>query len=172
MTETPPTVDPRFDPRFQRGYSASASTSPRPSRESSGPVPVASRPAPVEVPAFARPVVERIPAEPPTPERPVPRMEPTVTLETELDEPLPVNPWRVALLVVSLGLIALAAGAMWVVVDGSVFATTSFSSASSAAMQYVLQQVLVQAPPGLISAGVLGVVAWIALGALWPRSPR
>jgi hypothetical protein len=99
-------------------------------------------------------------------------MEPTVTLETELDEPLPVNPWRVALLVVSLGLIALAAGAMWVVVDGSVFATTSFSSASSAAMQYVLQQVLVQAPPGLISAGVLGVVAWIALGALWPRSPR
>ena len=168
MTETPPTVDPRFDPRFQRGYSASAPPPPRP-RESSGPVPVSSRPDPVEVPAFARPVAERAPAPAAPADRPVPRVEPTVTLETELDEPLPVNPWRVALLVLSLALIGLAAWLLWMFGTGSGY---FYSTGSSDVVLMLLQQVLYQAPTGMITAGLLGFVAWVALGALWPRSPR
>ena len=138
-----PEVDPRFDPVFQRGYDPAVHA------------PVARRsvlrtPAPLPEPAAAAVSAEAPPL-----------------LEEELeDAPSHRNPWLLALLLVSIAFLVIAGTFLWAIGQRDIY---SYSAQPSAA-ELMLQQLWYQLPPGLITAGLLGIVLRIALGAIKGRA--
>jgi H+/Cl- antiporter ClcA len=142
--EPAPPVDPRFDPVFQRGYD------------------------PAVHPPVARRSVLRAPAAPPAiglPPVPVAAPDsPAVAVEAvEADEPEPErrNPWLLALLLVSIGLLVVAGLFLW-----SVGQNNFYSSGTPDAAEIMIQQLAYWLPPALIVAGVLGIILRVALGAV------
>lgn len=152
MAEEPgPPVDPRFDPVFQRGYdpavhppvgrrSVLRGSAARPAA-STVPVPVIP-PMPQAAPAEVTPPVAEAELEP----------EPEVRLR---------NPWLLALLLVSIGLLVAAGVFLW-----SVGQRNIYSSGNPDAAEIMVQQLAYMLPPALIVAGVLGIMLRIALGAV------
>ena len=156
------TVDPRFDPRFQRGYDPATAPPPPPSY----PRPIDETPVPVP------------------PARPVPPAEivtgsARASFDADADgaqdaaaedfgeefEPAPGrNPFRLALLLVSIGFLALAVGLLsWQFANQSQFI---YGSAVETAAGWMVQQLAQVAPPAATIAGFVGLAAWLGLGAL------
>lgn len=147
-----PEVDPRFDPVFQRGYDPAVHA------------PVARRsvlrtpaavPAPLPEPAAAAPAVSA----------PVSEAPPVLDEEAE-DAPSRRNPWLLALLLVSIAFLVIAGTFLWAIGQRDIY---SYSAQPSAG-ELMLQQLWYQLPPGLITAGLLGIVLRIALGAIKGRA--
>jgi hypothetical protein len=154
-----PAPDPRFDPRFQRGYD--------------GPEPDPP-PAPAIPPA---PAVARVPTVPPPGRRAdtglpgdddgalhegAPRG--SAAADTpELDAvwaPPRRNPFALALLIGGLAMIAVGVWLFWSVVTASSYP----DGYDKAAQAFGLAQQ--QLTPALLICGVLGIIGWLVLGAL------
>lgn len=137
--------DPRFDPRFQRGYD--------------GP-----QPAPPAIPAMPSPIesASGLGAERETEHgrEPAETVEPTVTGDDGLWAPPRRNPFAIALLVGSLAMIAVGVWLIWSVVTASTYPDGNDRAAQAFGM------VQAQVTPALLIAGVLGLVGWLVLGAL------
>ncbi len=151
------TVDPRFDPRYQRGYD------------------------PAAVPVSAQPVTVRPPSDEPVrvaPASPVPPAsdDRPKAVDEALDEPFEHededelvegsirNPFRLALLLASLGLIVIAVALMWWVASNP--NAFLFGSAVETAASWMFQEVTTVVPPAAMVAGFVGLGAWLGLGAL------
>lgn len=144
---TGPPVDPRFDPVFQRGYDPAVHA------------PVARRSV-----LRARPAV--IPPMPVSePDAPAEAPVAAVVDDAEL-EPARRNPWLLALLLTSIGLLVTAGAFLW-----SVGQRNLYSSGTPDAAEILLQQLAYMLPPALIVAGVLGIMLRVALGALKADRP-
>jgi hypothetical protein len=138
-----PDVDPRFDPRFQRGFDAAIHR-----------VPKSERPTPV--------VAQVIPA--PAPE------EPAETPAGRDAEHATVgrNPFHLALLLASLASIVGSAVVYWFWYDA---ARNGFSYNSfTPSWEFFWAQFGGSIPGPLLSAGFIGLVGWVALGAFVVRS--
>lgn len=140
MAKTP-APDPRFDPRFQRGYDG-----PEPPLPQAPAAPLRSEQAD-QVP----PDVDGAPQASDSPDVP------------EFDEvwaPHRRNPFALALLVGGLAMIAVGTWLLWSVVTESSF-PNGYDQAQQAFA--LIQQ---QVTPALLICGVLGIVGWLMLGAL------
>ena len=156
-------VDPRFDPRFQRGYEhATAPTTAVASTVT------ASEPAVATAPAAEAAEPEAAPSAPIrgalVPDAGEARED---TAAEDFPESAFVprrNPFRLALLFASLGLIAAALATMWwVATHPSQFL---WGSAVESAGGWMVQQLTNVGPPAALIAGLVGLGAWLALGAL------
>jgi hypothetical protein len=153
-------VDPRFDPVFQRGYDPSKHGGHRPRsapRHATGPTPVT--PIRDEPPADVAeaPVTPRAPdvAAP----APVPPAEADLTLQAR-------NPYRLALLIVSIVSIGAAALMIWYRVGEDVY----YGGFSGTNQELLFRSQLIAAlPVPLLTGGVLGVTLWLAIGAMAHR---
>lgn len=147
--EPAPEVDPRFDPVFQRGYDPQVHA--RPVRRSVLRTP-AARPAP-------------LPVTPPPPAAEAPA--PVVEVEPEEEDGARRrNPWLLALVLVSVGFLVVAVALLWTLGQRNIY---SFSGTPGAA-ELMLQQLSYMLPPGLLTAGLLGLVLRVAIGALRGRA--
>lgn len=155
MTETS-SVDPRFDPVFQRGYDPAVHPRPAGSALAGGGMrrsvlderpPVDGAPEPIVVPRFEAPPAKPVPP-------PVQQLE---ELESE-----PRNPWLVVLVVVSL--VFLLAGGALLVSYGNL--NMGYSSQSQI-VSVVLQNLSYQLPPPLITVGLTGLVVRLVIAILW-----
>ena len=139
--------DPRFDPRFQRGYSG-----PQPD-PSSMPVPPFERRA--EGKAGDSPAVDPAEAAP----RPAPD---AATIATDdlgaVWTPPRRNPFALTLLIGGAAMIAIGAWLVWTLAT-----TADFSYDADEQAVLLLQQLL---SPALLICGVLGIAGWLVLGAL------
>ncbi len=147
-------LDPRFDPRFQRGFDpATMPVEPETLRapvEVVGPVPPAS------------PVLRAGARRKPSGSR-------SADDEDEDLEPTPTrNPFRLALLLVSIGLLVLAAATMWWTANNQ--NAFLFGSAVENPQGWMLQQLTSVLPPAAIVAGFVGIATWLGLGALAAQS--
>jgi hypothetical protein len=164
MTEERP-VDPRFDPRFQRGYDPATAPAP-----SSVPRP------PDDEPIRVAPVDPALPVGQPRVEaRPEPeRLDLDDESDDELAEPAARNPFRLALLIVSIALLAIAAAMLWWTANNQ--SAYLYGSAFETAASWMVQQLMQVVPPAALVAGLLGLGAWLGLGALdalrAPEAPR
>lgn len=141
MTDQPP-LDPRYDPRYQRGFAAPEPEVWRPQEE----VPPAGL---IEVPRFERaPDTEK----------------PGADVAAPVDEDEPRNPWLLALLLVSVGLLALG-----VFVAYSLGANARGADIGADPWQIMWQQLRYQLPSPLITAGLVGIAARIAAAAFAER---
>jgi len=141
-------TDPRFDPRFQRGYD--------------GQQPIPSDPAP-SVPA--RGIAPEPPAddswnvtrEPESPVQLAPVRDSAAVDGVEPWAPRRRNPYAIALLLVGLAMILLGG---WLT---RVYATTALNGyTSDQQTNAILQQ---QLAPALLVGGFAAVIAWLVLGA-------
>lgn len=135
-----PPVDPRFDPVFQRGYDPAQHGRPTTSRPASS-APIAAPPEDVAT---------------------------TVTplADDAVDDELPAarNPWLLALLVASIAMLAAAGLLLYLL------ATSPNNQVNGRdALATVIQNLLYQAPPALITAGFVGVALRLSLGLLLRR---
>jgi len=144
--------DPRFDPRFQRGYDG-----PEPAV-----LPTPAAPSPIEGSASAHAV-------PPAPADDADRTaaataDPVRAADAGAHDgfwtPPRRNPFALALLTAGLAMIAVGGWLAWTVVTASSFP----DGYDRAAQTFSLVQQ--QLTPPLLSAGLLGVVGWLVLGAL------
>lgn len=157
--------DPRFDPRFQRGYS--------------GPEPVpdaAAAPSPIRRVEPARPV-----AAPPSPprlesERPAPRIpEPPASEQFAPDDAAAFweqprrNPFHIGLLVGGLVLLAVGGWLIWRQIDTFAALNRAVDYDVGAQTAALLEQ---QLAPAFVVAGFLSLVAWLVLGALGASAMR
>ena len=151
-------TDPRFDARFQRGYDGpqpvpSAASAPPPGLRSVPPIPEAT-PLP-RSPKLA----EEVPVEPVS-SHPAP----AVVDEVEPWAPPRRNPFSLALLTASVILLVVGG---WLL---QLYATTvSNGFTPEEQMQAILQQ---QLAPALLVGGMVGVIAWLVLGALASLAAR
>jgi hypothetical protein len=128
-------TDPRYDPRFQRGWDGD----PEP-RVVAGPEPPASEHPPPSV----------APSEP-APARPEPLEAHDAWIETPR-----YNPFRIALAVTGIALLGVGAWLMWLMVQGQQSSSTPWSS-TLAQLPYLLM-------PPVVLAGLVAVIAAIAAG--------
>jgi hypothetical protein len=162
MAEQPEVVDPRFDPRFQRGFdpaSASASASVAPPPPGSAPA-IASAPERAAEPA----AIERRSAPGSQGQHTDP--DDSDTFDDPDDAPVPAgrNPFRLALLAFGIALPLVSIALLLATQDiRKEFLTTS--SAGSPEL-WTMQALLGIIPTATMTAGVLALGAWIALGAL------
>lgn len=163
MAKTP-APDPRFDPRFQRGYDG-----PEPTLPSTPAVrPLVTRPPVVRPPVAEPPVAEPSVTESP---RVQPLDEPVrarayrdgAVVSHEIDDvwvPPRRNPFALALLIGGLAMIAVGGWLVWTLVTASSYPNGYDRGEQAFAL---IQQ---QLSPALLICGVLGVVGWLVLGAL------
>lgn len=149
-----PAIDPRFDRRFQRGYDPATAPADSP----------AAAPT-VAVAPSATPAAQATVLASPEPRGPAP----TATDEPEPefdDEPeaTPRNPFRLALLLLGVGLLALAGVVLWWSANNQ--AEFLYGSAVETAERWMLQQLISIVPVAGIIAGVVAIGAWLAQGAL------
>lgn len=142
------TVDPRFDPRYQRGFDPST--------------------MPVEPETLRAPVEDAGPVPPASTVPAAKAHEPHGFDEPDDDdelEPLPTrNPFRLALLLTSIGLLAIATAIMWwTATNRSAFL---WGSARETPLTWMFQQMTQIVPAAAAVAGFVGLGAWLALGAL------
>jgi hypothetical protein len=141
-------LDPRFDPRYQRGFDPAT--------------------MPVEPETLRAPVEEVGPVPPASPVLPPARDSARLAIlddEDEEFEPAPTrNPFRLALLLVSIGLLVIAGALTWWVANNQ----NAFLSGSAAetAWNWTFQSLTQVVPPAALVAGFVGLGAWLALGAL------
>ena len=161
MPENPDAeVDPRFDPVFQRGYDPKLHGSRRPrsaSRPDAQPVPIASHRQAEEPPVVSPPEAVVPAAEPSAP----PADEADLTLEAR-------NPWRLALLIASVVAIAISAWLIWTRIGEDAF-YGGFSGTNQALL--FRSQLVAALPVPLLTGGILGVILWLAIGAMAHRGP-
>ena len=155
-------VDPRFDPVFQRGYDPSvhgarrARSAPRHGTE---PVPIVShREVPPEPIPEARTPAPASAAEPDT--EAVRATDDDLTLRTR-------NPYRLALLIASLVFIAGGALAIWNRVGEDVY-YGGFSGTNQALL--FRSQLIAALPVPVLTGGILGLILWLAIGAMAHRA--
>jgi hypothetical protein len=142
-------LDPRFDPRFQRGFDpATMPVEPETLRapvEEVGPVPPAS-----PVPAAVTREAER---------------HGDLGSDDEESEPAPArNPFRMALLLVSVGFLVLAAATLWWTATNQ--NAYLYGSAIETAQGWMFQALTGIVPSAAILAGFVGIAIWLGLGAL------
>lgn len=157
-------VDPRFDPVFQRGYDPKLHDRRHPrsvSRPDAEPVPIASHRQPEEglVATPPDPSAAAKPARPAASDSP-PDPEADLTLGAR-------NPWRLALLIASVIAIAIAT---WLI--GTRIGEDAFYGGFSGTNQALLfrSQLVAALPVPLLTAGLLGIILWLAIGAMAHRS--
>jgi len=145
-------LDPRFDPRYQRGFDPAT--------------------MPVD-PETLRAPVEEIGAVPPT-SPVVPVQQEAVRLEPDDDEDHELaalstrNPFRLALLFVSIGFLVLATALLWwTATNQSAYLS---GSAAETAQGWMFQSLTGILPPAAIVAGFVGIAIWLGLGALDARA--
>jgi hypothetical protein len=146
-------TDPRYDPRFQRGWDGAPPPAPAPVVVPP-PQPDTTRSSPPSLPA-------------PTPD-PAPAVEETVppadadpAMEAE-DDPPARNPFRIALVALGIALVVIAAGLFWQM-------TQDQSGAVQSPDQVALQQLAYTFAPTLLLVGIIALIAAIALGVLRRR---
>lgn len=154
--------DPRFDPRFQRGYDGPQPDAP----------PTPAVPSPLEQ---RHPVIEQgdriqqpVVAESSQGSRPT-VSEPDVSPPDDADTawvPPRRNPFALALLVGAVAMIAVGGWFVWALATTP--ANTSEYSQDEQALLLLQQQVA----PALLICGTLGIVAWLMLGALAAAARR
>jgi hypothetical protein len=158
-------VDPRFDPVFQRGYDPKVHGERRPRsvpRHGTAPVPIetfheSTPPIAVEPP----PTESRAPSLAPAPEpSPAESAEPDLTLHAR-------NPFRLALLIASVVSIAAAALLIWNRIGDDMY-YGGFSGTDAASL--FRSQLLALAPVPLLTGGLLGLILWLAIGAMSHRA--
>lgn len=162
MPENPDAeVDPRFDPVFQRGYDPSVHGGRRPrsvSRHATEPVPIASiRPSEAEPPEAQA-------------EAPAHALAADRDTGTDITDDLVLharNPWRLALLITSVVAIAISAWLIWTRIGEDAF-YGGFSGTNQALL--FRSQLVAALPVPLLTAGILGVILWLAIGAMAYRS--
>ncbi len=149
-------VDPRFDPQFQRGYDPSkhGTRQVRDTAPATGVRPGAWAAAATEPEAAGREVPEAEIAERVVPE--------TDGFPPEVDEQERVNPFRLALLLASIGAIGGAALMLWRKIDEAV---GTFPSAYDVGELFAEQFTDALRVP-LLAGGLIGLSLWLALGAL------
>jgi hypothetical protein len=155
-------VDPRFDPVFQRGYDPKVHGERRPRttpRHGTALVPIESvrEPASRDAPAAAATV------EPPTPDpsdAPVVDAEPDLALRAR-------NPFRVALLIASIVSIFAATLMIWSRIGEDAY-YGGFSGTDQLAL--FRSQLIAAAPVPLLTGGLLGLILWLAIGAVAHRA--
>ncbi|CAN5372985.1 hypothetical protein BH09ACT4_BH09ACT4_10450 [soil metagenome] len=157
-------VDPRFDPVFQRGYDPAVHPAPRPR----------PRPQPLGEERREAPRLETEPSNPVDAKPPDVISTGSITdistgsitdIEPDL-EPLPRNPFRLALLLASLAALAAAGGLLWNRVTSVPY---YYGSPSSDTWSTFLDGVEVALLPALTTGGLIGLTLWLALGALRKR---
>jgi hypothetical protein len=131
-------VDPRFDPMFQRGYDPKLHRRP----------PRAAEPAREPRPAPESPRAE-----------PVDRQGAPVSPETL---PPPRNPYRLALLLVSIAAIAGAALLLWRRLGEEPYYGTQTGT-------LFVTQLLDNLPTPVLTGGIIGLCLWLAIGAVGRR---
>lgn len=162
-------LDPRFDPRYQRGFDPALHETPD-DRRSSLSRPTAASPldAAPAVAASASPVPRAQVLVPP----PVPPAAGLGELDqrgtwadddTSLDAPTR-NPFRLALLVASLAAIAASAA----LVVATYRTSYSYSSTDTSPGELFLTQFPQYAYGPLFTVGLIGLVLWVAVGAVIP----
>jgi hypothetical protein len=141
-------LDPRFDPRYQRGFDPSTM-----------PVDPATLHEPVEEAAPVAPV-SAVPATRREHDEPHPSDD-----DDEGDLPVSTrNPFQLALLLGSVGLLVLAAAILWWSANNQ--SAFLYGSAVETAWSWMFQALTQMVPPAATVAGFLGLGAWLALGAL------
>lgn len=143
-------VDPRFDPVFQRGYDPEKHrTRIREQR-----------------PARAEPR-QRPREDPRPPEVTAPVPAPVVPAEEAEEEAYPRrNPFRLVLLLISLGAIGGAVALLWQKVSSDPYYFGAPANDKMALLMDGLQSALL---PSLTTGGLVGLTLWLALGALRRR---
>jgi hypothetical protein len=165
-------VDPRFDPVFQRGYDPKVHGGRRvrtTARHATGPTPIVSTRQPLapvaDAAAEPAPAGEPIPEVGPTADVPPPaepRGEPAIDLSLQTR-----NPFRLALLVVSIVSIAVAALLIWNRVGEDMY-YGGFSGTNQGLL--FRSQLFASLPVPMLTGGLLGLTLWVALGAMAHRS--
>jgi hypothetical protein len=153
-------VDPRFDPVFQRGYDPKVHGERRARGASS------RAPAPMPIETFRAPEAPK--ATEPSP--PAPAQQPS-SAETVLaaDDHLTMharNPFRLALLIASVMSIASAALLIWNRIGEDSY-YGGFSGTDAASL--FRSQLLAAVPVPLLTGGLLGLILWLAIGAMSHR---
>jgi hypothetical protein len=152
-------VDPRFDPVFQRGYDPKVhgERRPRAPRHGTGPV---------NIETFREPAAPTA-VEPPSPESLAPPLavapaaEPSSAVAAEADLILHArNPFRLALLIVSIVSIGVAALMIWNRIGEDVY-YGGFSGTDVPSL--FRSQLLGAAPVPLLTGGMLGLILWLAI---------
>ena len=143
-------TDPRFDPRFQRGYSGEQPEVPHEAVR--GPAPT-----PAEPPSAGEPAAVRVREANPAP------------LE-EVEEswaPAPRNPYRLALLLAGVAMLLGAGILIWYTVR-----TANTGSGVYDVGEQTLSFVEYLVPPALVLGGLTSLIVWLVLGALAARDAR
>jgi len=149
-------TDPRYDPRFQRGWNGEPPPAVRPAPRLAPDAPAASEPAPSSFLASPPPAGSvREPVEPVEPAAD----EPTEEVGAEPARPAR-NPYRVALVAVGVVLAVGAGGMLWQIAQPMSAYTPS---------DYVLPQLETMVAPWVAFAGLLAIIAAVALGAFRRR---
>jgi len=145
-------TDPRFDPRYQRGYSGDGLEAP-----------YVAQPAPAAEEAVratpADPVTRSEPGQPDTPE-------PAATpVEIEVGwAPAAANPYRLALLLTGLAMLLGAGVLIWYLGKNFLIGSTTddIGQQELNALQYAVS-------PALVVAGFVCIIVWLVLGAVIAR---
>lgn len=153
-------VDPRFDRRFQRGFDGGAAPV-----APATPAPVADEPRVRETEPDTRapaPVAAQVPVAAPAAARN------DVTAPDD-DRPLPrFNPFRLGLLAGSVACILLAAWLSWQGIDSLLL---QYGGGTDPWMRFIAQ-LDNSLPAPLLTAGLIGLVLWLAVGVVSPRRSR
>lgn len=145
-------TDPRYDPRFQRGWDGTPPDS-APAPPSSTPPP--THPAPVAPAGRAEP--PRVAVPDPIGAAPTgPAEEPGTEAEVEPAAGPVRNPYRIALVMLGAVLVLAGAGMLWQLAQ-------PITSASPT--EYVIPQLEGMVAPWIALSGLLAIIAAIALGA-------
>ena len=147
-------IDPRFDPRFQRGFDGTGAP-----LDMTPPAPAAS----VDKAAPDAVAAEQQPSPPAAAPEPM-----TSGVPDELEPLRRFNPFRLALLLTSIGALVFAVWLMWQGVDSLLLA---YGGGTDPWMQFVAQ-LDYSLPTPLLTGGLLGLVLWLAIGIVAPRRHR
>jgi hypothetical protein len=153
-------TDPRFDPRFQRGYSGDGLEAPDVAPPVAAPEPVDTEaPADRATPADPATRIER--AQPDTPEPAATHVDVAVGWA-----PATANPYRRALLLTGLAML-LGAG---VLIGYSIKSSNlPFGSATDDIGQQALNSLEYLVFPALVVGGFVCIIVWLAMGAVTAR---
>ena len=157
-------VDPRFDPVFQRGYDPKVhgGRRPRPApRHATAPVPITSAREAAPVRDSAAPVAASEQSADPI----VAAADPGAPADADFTL-RPRNPFRLALLIASIVSIGAAMLMIWNRIGEDVY-YGGFSGTDE--LSLFRSQLIAAVPVPLLSGGVLGLILWLAIGALAHR---